>query len=865
MVKENKNLIVGLDIGTSKIVAIVAEVSPEGGLNIIGLGTQPSRGLKKGVVVNIEATMASIQRVLEEAELMADCRITEVYTGIAGSHIRSLNSSGMVAIKEKEVTQADIDRVVETAKAIAIPNDQQILHILPQEFIIDGQEDVREPLGMSGVRLEVKVHIVTGAVSAVENITKCVRRCGLEVKDIILQPLASAIAVLNDDEKELGVCLIDIGGGTTDVAVFAGGAIRHTAVIPIAGDQVTNDIAMTLRTPTKEAEELKVRHGCALRQLADPKDVVEVPGVGDRPPRKLSRQTLAEVVEPRIEELYTLVQGELRRSGFEEMLSSGIVLTGGTALLAGHDRAGRGGLPPAGARGRAGVRRRAGRRRPQPAVRDGRRAAARRPRPVPAGAGLARADRRHHRRRGTDEAVVQGEFLRDTRERRERTGSGAIQSIAARQPSGQEKGDTMFEIIDQTSQEGAVIKVIGVGGCGGNAVEHMIGRGLAGVEFICANTDAQALKRSTANLQLQLGSNLTRGLGAGAKPEIGRDAANEDRDRIAEMIEGADMLFITAGMGGGTGTGAAPVIADIAKTMNILTVAVVTRPFAFEGKRQRVAQTGIEELSKKVDSLIIIPNDKLMEVLGEDVSLLDAYAAANDVLHSAVSGHRRGDQQRRPRQRRLRRRADGDGRGRDGDDGLGDGGRRGARADRGAGGGQEPAARGRQPARRARRAGQHHRVGGAEDARVPRGDEHDQGIHRRGRDGHRRHRDRRRDGGPAAGDDGGDRPGRRGRGQGRARRTSRWSTRRSCATGTDNVGMTVETINYDDLDAPAVVRRGRAGASAVAVGRRPSTRPRSRRSCASRRTEGRGRAPRRGPARAQARPGRAAMWYDSRL
>jgi cell division protein FtsA len=334
MVKD-KNLIVGLDIGTSKIVAIVAEMTPEGEPNVIGMGTQPSRGLKKGVVVNIEATMASIQRVLEEAELMADCRISEVHTGVAGSHIRSLNSSGMVAIKEKEVTQADIDRVVETAKAIAIPNDQQVLHILPQEFIIDGQEDVRDPLGMSGVRLEVKVHIVTGAVSAVENVTKCVRRCGLDVCEVMLQPLASARAVLNDDEKELGVCLMDIGAGTTDIAVFTGGAIRHTAVIPIAGDQVTNDIAMTLRTPTKEAEELKVRYGCALRQLADANDIIEVPGVGERSPRKLSRPMLAEVIEPRIEELYKLVQAELRRSGFEELLSSGIVLTGGSALLQG--------------------------------------------------------------------------------------------------------------------------------------------------------------------------------------------------------------------------------------------------------------------------------------------------------------------------------------------------------------------------------------------------------------------------------------------------------------------------------------------------------------------------------------------------
>src|ERR1700675_2144970 len=282
MVRDAKNLIVGLDIGTSKIVAIVAEITAEKRLNIIGLGTQPSRGLRRGVVVNIEATMASIQRVLEEAELMADCRITEVYTGVAGSHIRSLNSSGMVAIKEKEVTQADIDRVVETAKAIAIPNDQQILHILPQEFIVDGQEDVREPLGMSGVRLEVKVHIVTGAVSAVENITKCVRRCGLEVRDVMLQPLASAKAVLNDDEKELGVCVMDIGGGTTDIAVFTGGAIRHTAVIPIAGDQVTNDIAMTLRTPTKDAEELKLRHGWRVRHRGLANDVIEAHGVGVR-------------------------------------------------------------------------------------------------------------------------------------------------------------------------------------------------------------------------------------------------------------------------------------------------------------------------------------------------------------------------------------------------------------------------------------------------------------------------------------------------------------------------------------------------------------------------------------------------------
>ncbi|MBN9125053.1 MAG: cell division protein FtsA [Nitrosospira sp. 56-18] len=332
---ESKNFIVGLDIGTSKIMAIVAEMKPEGGFEVIGIGSHPSRGLKKGVVVNIETTVSAIQRALEEAELMADCKIREVYTGIAGGHIKSFNSHGMVAIKDKEVSRMDVERVVETAKAVNILNDQQVLHVLNQEFIIDGQEDVREPIGMSGVRLEVKVHIVTGAVSAAQNIMKCVRRCGLEVRDLVLQPLASAMAVLSEDEKDLGVCLMDIGGGTTDIAVFTHGAIRHTAVIPIAGDQITNDIAMALRTPTKDAEDIKCRYGCALRGMADPHELVEVAGVGDRGVRQLSRQTLSEVIEPRVEELYSMVQAELRQSGFEQLLSSGIVITGGCSSLQG--------------------------------------------------------------------------------------------------------------------------------------------------------------------------------------------------------------------------------------------------------------------------------------------------------------------------------------------------------------------------------------------------------------------------------------------------------------------------------------------------------------------------------------------------
>ncbi len=333
--KGDENLVVGLDIGTSKVLAIVGEVNAAGMVEVIGVGHHPSRGMKKGVVVNIESTVQSIQRAIEEAELMAGCQIKSVYAGIAGSHIRSINSHGTVAIKDKEVGPNDIERVIESARALAIPADQKVLHVLPQEFIIDGQEGIREPIGMSGVRLEAKVHIVTGAVSAAQNIVKCVRRCGIEVDDIILEQLASSIAVLTEDEKELGVCMVDIGGGTTDISVFTEGAIRHTAVIPIAGDQVTNDIAVALRTPTANAEEIKKKYGCALTQLANGDESIQVPSVGDRPPRKLARQTLAEVIEPRIEELYGLILAELRRSGFEDVIGSGIVLTGGSSKMEG--------------------------------------------------------------------------------------------------------------------------------------------------------------------------------------------------------------------------------------------------------------------------------------------------------------------------------------------------------------------------------------------------------------------------------------------------------------------------------------------------------------------------------------------------
>lgn len=333
--RETRSLIVGLDIGTSKIAVVVAEAMPEGRYQVIGLGQQPSRGLKRGVVVNIEATVDSIRRAVEEAELMANVRISEVMVSITGSHVKGINSEGVVAIKDREVSQGDVEKVLETARAVPIANDQQILHVLTQEYLVDGEGDIRDPVGMSGMRLEANVHIVTGAVSAIQNIIKCVRRCGLEVRDLVLQPLASADAVLTEDEKELGVCLVDIGGGTTNVAIYLNGTVRHTAVIPIAGDQITNDVAMALRTPTRDAEEIKIHQGCALRAMTSSNQIIEVPAVGERGTHQTSRLNLAEVIEMRVEEIFNMVQVELKRSEYEKDISSGVVITGGGSALEG--------------------------------------------------------------------------------------------------------------------------------------------------------------------------------------------------------------------------------------------------------------------------------------------------------------------------------------------------------------------------------------------------------------------------------------------------------------------------------------------------------------------------------------------------
>ncbi len=333
----DKNIVVGLDIGTTKICMVIAEITDSGQVDIIGLGVCPSKGLRKGVVVNLESTVKSIEKSLEDAELMAGLTISRVFTGIAGGHIKAINSRGVIAVSghDKVITQADLDRVIDAARAVAIPLDREVIHVITQEFILDDQEGIKDPVGMVGVRLEAEVHIVTGAVTSAQNIIRSVNKAGLEVEDIVLEPLASSYAVLDENEKELGVILLDIGGGTTDIAIFSNGSIKHSSVLALGGDHVTNDIAVGLRTPNAEAEKIKKMHGCALTGLIDQDEEIEVPSVGGRAPRKVSRKILGEIIEPRMEELFTLVNREIKRLGIDESLAAGIVLTGGASLMEG--------------------------------------------------------------------------------------------------------------------------------------------------------------------------------------------------------------------------------------------------------------------------------------------------------------------------------------------------------------------------------------------------------------------------------------------------------------------------------------------------------------------------------------------------
>ena len=572
-----------------------------------------------------------------------------------------------VAGKNREITREDVRRAIDAAKAVSLPTGREILHVLPQDFVVDEQDGIGAPVGMTGARLEVNVHIVTGSQSSTQNIVACVNRAGVDVAETVVEQLAASESVLTDDEKELGVALVDIGGGTTDIAIYERGSLWHTAVIGVGGDHFTNDIAVGLRTPVPDAEKIKRKCGCALSGMVDEDETMEVASVGGRKPRVMARRILSEILQPRAEEIFHLVWDEIRRAGYEKSLNSGIVLTGGGAILDGMPEiaeqifdlpirrgcpAGVGGLAdhvnsPTFATGVGlvlyGYRNVDGR----CGARAGRR-------------GRARARRRAAAR------LVQGILL-------ERAGSlptGATNGRLHQRPDRDDAPSALRLRLDEERRAGARIKVIGVGGGGSNAVNRMVQAGLDGVEFIVANTDLQALRTNAAPVKLQIGSKLTKGLGAGADPNVGRQAALEDTEKIIQALDGADMIFVTTGLGGGTGTGAAPVIASLASELGALTVAVVTKPFKFEGKkRQLQAERGLEALRDCVDTIITIPeraaadDHRSHDAADRRVRDRRRRAAAGD------SGDLGSDPRAGPDQPRLRRREDDHVRHGPGDDG----------------------------------------------------------------------------------------------------------------------------------------------------------------------------------------------------
>src|SRR5436190_685223 len=489
------------------------------GVDIVGLGVAESRGIRRGVVVNLEAAVDSIKKAIEEAELMAGVEIDSVHLALSGPHIKGFNSRGVIAVagKNREITREDVRRAIDAAKAVSLPTGREILHVLPQDFVVDEQDGIGAPVGMTGTRLEVNVHIVTGNQSSTQNIVACVNRAGVNVAETVVEQLAASESVLTEDEKDLGVALVDIGGGTTDIAIYERGSLWHTAVVGIGGDHFTNDIAVGLRTPVPDAEKIKRRCGCALSGMVDEDETMEVASVGGRKPRVMARRILSEILQPRAEEIFHLVWDEIRRAGYEKSLNSGIVLTGGGAILDGVPEIAEQifDLP----------------------IRRG----------CPAGVG------------GLADHVNSPTFA---------TGVGLV----------------LYGY--RNTSDDLARAPIGAGGGGSNAVNRMVQVGLDGVQFIVANTDLQALHTNVAPVKVQIGSKLTKGLGAGADPTVGRSAALEDTDKLIQAMDGADMIFVTTGLGGGTGTGAAPVIASLASELGALTVAVVTKPFKFEGKKR---------------------------------------------------------------------------------------------------------------------------------------------------------------------------------------------------------------------------------------------------------------------------------------
>ncbi len=635
--------VVGLDIGTTKVCTVVGEMLDDGGVDIIGIGTTDSKGLKRGVVVNLEAAVESIKKSIEEAELMAGVEVGSVHLAIAGPHIKGFNSRGVVAVagKNREVTRDDVRRAIDAARAVSLPAGREILHVLPQDFVVDEQEGIGAPVGLTGARLEVNVHIITGSQTATQNLVACVNRAGVEVTDTVIGQLAASETVLTPDEKELGVAVVDIGGGTADLAIFERGSLWHTAVIAVGGDHFTNDIAVGLRTPIPDAE--KVKRRARLRALGHGRrgrddrggERRRPPAARDGAPHPLGHPAAARRgdVPP---DLGRDQQGRLREVAQLRPRADGRRV--GARRDVGDRRAD---LRPADPARRAGGRGRPGRPREQSRLRDVGGAGAVRGAAPRAGGGR-RGRRRAHARDGPAAHGVQGVLLTGTGSREPGIGIGMTEMRDMERGgtmADQDGFDTLRLTLDEGARAGARIKVIGVGGGGSNAVSRMVQAGITGVEFMVANTDAQALRANPAPVKIQIGGKLTKGLGAGADPNVGRQAALEDTDGLIQALSGADMVFVTTGLGGGTGTGAAPVIASLATELGALTIAVVTKPFKFEGKkRSRQAEMGLDALRDAVDTVITIPNERLLAVIDRNTTMLDAFVTADDVLRQAIQG-----------------------------------------------------------------------------------------------------------------------------------------------------------------------------------------------------------------------------------
>ena len=617
------NLIAGLDIGTANTCAVIGEIVGDPrrpGVTILGVGQTRTGGRRGDSVTNIEEMTESVRDALKEAELMAGAPVDRVYAGIGGDHVRATSSMGVVAVSDEEVTRDDVERVHVVARAVALPPDREMLHAIPQEYRVDHQVGIKAPLGMTGVRLEAEVFLVTCQITASANIRKAVNRAGYRVQELVLQPLAGARAVLTEDEKEVGVVMIEMGETTTDVAAYYEGKVQHVAILPFGGATLTADLVRGLAVPYGEARRAKEQYGTAFAQLVDPRETVEMPGPSPGQRRAVARELIAHVLEQRLDEMFGIIQRELQDQGSAREARRRRRADGRRRGAPRYRRARAADLRVTGADGGADRRSRRPRGlRPPSPLRHGDRT-----RP------LGRGSLRRNGARGIDHHVGCHDQARHL-----------AQGILLAVPlfSTREGDKMMIFEFEETPIRNARMKVIGVGGAGGNAVNRMIDEELEGVEFISMNTDAQALKASQAQITLQIGKKLTRGLGAGARPEVGRQAVSESEEEVRRAIEGADLVFVTAGMGGGTGTGAAPLVAEMARDMGALTIGVVTRPFSFEGKkRARQAQQGLAELRRSVDTMILVPNDRLLAVVPKGTSFKNALKKADEVLLNATKG-----------------------------------------------------------------------------------------------------------------------------------------------------------------------------------------------------------------------------------